>query len=60
MTDFDVEAAAGVAKTLGWDTESMGVLGGPSSTWVDEDEYTTWSGPGFDSFRRAMRDIVNV
>lgn len=37
LTDYDVASTA--KNVLGWDTKSMGVLRGPSSTWVDLEKY---------------------
>ncbi|KAM3434011.1 hypothetical protein NHJ13734_006191 [Beauveria thailandica] len=33
------DAASAAKDVLGWDTETMGVLRGPSSTWVDLEKY---------------------
>ncbi|EGX95726.1 hypothetical protein CCM_00380 [Cordyceps militaris CM01] len=37
MTDYDVAFSA--RNVLGWDTGTMGILRGPSSTWVDLEKY---------------------
>lgn len=52
MTNGWVDVAADAAADLGWDTDTMGQLQGPSSTWVDEEKYTEWSGNGYESMLR--------
>ncbi len=56
MTNWWVDLAAGAAEALGWDANTMGLLQGPSSSWVDEEKYPSWSGHGHESSVRYQQN----
>lgn len=45
------DTAASRREEFGWDDEKMGLLRGPSSSWVDAAKRPTWSGEGNESFK---------
>ncbi|KAJ6784483.1 hypothetical protein PWT90_05604 [Aphanocladium album] len=45
------------AASHGWDSDVMGPLNGPSSSWVDTGKYPAWTGLGADS-RKQFPNII--
>lgn len=41
---FSVDRIVKTAASLGWDSDVMGPLEGPSSSWVDTEKYPAWTG----------------